>query len=60
VVPNSNPAGRAAVEAGEFSRRLNAAGVDLNRNFPLGYSNSSTDNTADPGGEEYRGTGPLR
>jgi hypothetical protein len=48
------------VEGGEFSRRKNGAGVDLNRNFPLGYSNSSTDNTADAGGEEYRGKGPLR
>ena len=33
VVPNVNPRGRRAVEAGAFCRRSNEDGVDLNRNW---------------------------
>lgn len=33
IVPNANPLSRAKVEAGQFCRRTNEDGVDLNRNW---------------------------
>lgn len=33
IIPNANPKTRAKVEAGEFCRRTNEDGVDLNRNW---------------------------
>ena len=48
VVPSVNPDGQAS------QRRHNATGVDLNRNFPEGWSP-----IAAPGDWQYAGTGPA-
>mmetsp|Transcript_44962 Transcript_44962/g.97673 ORF Transcript_44962/g.97673 Transcript_44962/m.97673 type:complete len:364 (-) Transcript_44962:33-1124(-) len=33
IIPNANPEGRKKVEAGDYCKRTNERGVDLNRNF---------------------------
>lgn len=41
IVPNANPYGRKTVEKGDFCKRTNEHGVDLNRNWGLeGHSDS--------------------
>ena len=37
MVPNSNRGGREKVEKGDYCNRLDEKGVDLNRNWPLGW-----------------------
>jgi carboxypeptidase T len=41
IVPNMNPDGRLAVEGGNSGQRTNLQGVDLNRNFPHRWSETS-------------------
>lgn len=42
LVPNANPLGRKKVEAGEFCKRTNEDGVDLNRNWGENHHENRT------------------
>jgi len=47
ILPNVNPLGRQRVEAGEFCKRTNEDGVDLNRNFGDQHRDTKRANTDD-------------
>jgi len=50
IVPNANPLGRKRVEAGEYCKRTNEDGVDLNRNFgDQHHTSEHKDDEANPG-----------
>lgn len=51
VVPNANPMSRQRVEAGDYCKRTNEDGVDLNRNWGDGHR----DTDRKPGDEMYPG-----
>jgi len=47
IMPNTNPLGRKRVEAGEYCKRTNEDGVDLNRNWGDQHRDSKRANTDD-------------
>jgi len=47
ILPNVNPLGRKRVEAGEYCKRTNEDGVDLNRNWGDDHRDSKRANTDD-------------
>jgi len=58
ILPVTNPSGRDYVRQGGHScgdMRKNGRGVDLNRNFPISWTEGSTVTMA----EDYRGTAPF-
>lgn len=46
ILPVENPSMRQAVEKGEYCLRGNAKGMDLNRNWPFHWDNTTTSGTA--------------
>ena len=55
VMPMVNPDGIAICQAGNRSYKANANGVDINRNFPVGWYEIP----AEPVKGQYKGTAPL-
>ena len=52
MIPCSNPDGRALVLAGDWLRKTNARGVNLNENFPTNWKYDSTGKTGTSAGSE--------
>jgi len=59
VIPLMNAEGYRLVEGGSFAQRKTPTGVDLNRNWPFGFSTSSSIPEASRSGETYRGPRAL-